>query len=95
MATDFRPYEPDQPYLLPQLPREWLPEGHLALFVLDVVNELNLAPILSRYHGGRGPAGYHPRMLLTLLLYGYCSGVFSSRKIAERCGTTQSAIAAA
>ena len=87
MASEFRPYEPDQPYLLPQLPREWLPEGHLALFVLDVVNELSLAPILSRYHGGRGPAGYHPRMLLTLLLYGYCSGVFSSRKIADRCHT--------
>jgi transposase len=85
MANEFRPYEPDQPYLLPQLPREWLPEDHLALFIMDVVNELDLTPILSRYHGGRGPAGYHPRMLLTLLLYGYCTGVFSSRKIADRC----------
>lgn len=87
MANEFRPYEPDQPYLLPQLPREWLPEGHLALFLMDVVNQLDLGPILSRYHGGRGPAGYHPRMLLMLLLYGYCSGVFSSRRIADRCRT--------
>lgn len=85
MANSFRPYEPDQTHLLSQTPREWLPEGHLALFLLDVVSQLELRPILSRYHRGRGPAGYHPRMLLTLLLYGYCAGVFSSRKIADPC----------
>lgn len=87
MANDFRPYEIDQPYLLPQLPREWLPEGHLALFLADVVQELDLSLILARYRGGRGPAAYHPRLLLTLLLYGYCTGVYSSRKIASRCET--------
>jgi transposase len=87
MAHDFRPYAPDQVYLLPQVPRDWLPEGHLALFLQDTVSALDLSPILDRYHGGRGPQGYHPHMLLTVLLYGYCVGIFSSRKIAAHCET--------
>src|SRR5919198_6089327 len=67
--------------------RAWLPEGHLALFLADVVAQLDLGPILRAYRGGRGPRGYHPQMLLTVLLYGYCTGVFSSRKLAARCET--------
>ncbi len=87
MAYDFRPYAGDQSYLLPQSPRDWLPEGHLAYFVAETVGALDLGPIMARYRGGRGPQGYHPKMLLTVMLYGYCTGVYSSRKIAVRCET--------
>jgi transposase len=87
MAYGFRPYQLDQQHLLPVSPREWLPEGHLALFLADVVGQLDLGPVLRTYKGGRGPRGYHPQMLLTVLLYGYCAGVFSSRKLAARCET--------
>ena len=85
MAYGFRPYQLDQQHLLPVSPREWLPEGHLALFLAEVVGQLDLGPVLRTYRGGRGPRGYHPQMLLTVLLYGYCTGVFSSRKLAARC----------
>lgn len=85
MAHDFRPYDPDQTYMLQQSPREWLPEGHLAQFVRDTVEVVDLSPILDRRRGGRGPQSYHPRMLLSVLLYGYCTGVFSSRKLAAAC----------
>jgi transposase len=87
MARDFRPYLPEQFFLLPQSPREWLPEGHLAFFLQDTVALLDLGPILKRYHAGRGPQAYHPQMLLTVLLYAYCTGVYSSRKIAAHCET--------
>jgi len=87
MAYGFRPYQIDQLWLLPAAPREWLPDGHLALFVADLVSQLDLRAILGAYPGGRGPRGYHPQMLLTVLLYGYCVGVFSSRKLAARCET--------
>ena len=87
MAYGFRPYQLDQLWLLPAAPRAWLPDGHLALFVADLVSQLELRAILRAYPGGRGPRGYHPQMLLTVLLYGYCVGVFSSRKLAARCET--------
>jgi transposase len=87
MAYGFRPYLLDQQHLLPQDMRAWLPEGHLALFLADVVGQLDLSPILRAYPGGRGPRGYHPQMLLSVLLYGYCTGVFSSRQLAARCET--------
>ena len=87
MARDFRPYAPEQAFLLPQAPREWLREGHLALFLQDAVSQLDLSTILERYGRGRGPEAYHAQMLLTVLLYGYCVGMFSSRKIAARCET--------
>ena len=85
MANSFRPYCLYQAYLLPQSPREWLPEGHLAFFLEEMVSLLDLRPIFERYEGGRGPKAYHPQMLLTVLLYGYCTGVCSSRKIARSC----------
>ena len=87
MAYGFRPYQLDQLRLLPESPRDWLPDGHLALFVADLVSQLELRAILRAYPGGRGPRGYHPQMLLTVLVYGYCVGVFSSRKLAARCET--------
>jgi transposase len=87
MAHDFRPYLIDQQRLFPTDPREWLPSEHLALFLADVVSQFDLRPILVVYTRGRGPRGYHPQMLLTVLFYGYCTGVFSSRKIAQACET--------
>jgi transposase len=87
VAHGFRPYLLDQQRLLPTDMRAWLPDGHLALLLADVVGQLDLGPILRGYRGGRGPRGYHPQMLLGVLLYGYCTGVFSSRKLAAKCET--------
>jgi len=78
----FKPYEPDKPLLLPPDIRKWLPSDHLALFISDVVDSLDLTEITEKYyrfHGGQ-PA-YHPAMMLKLLFYGYCIGVRSSRRI--------------
>lgn len=79
----FRPYDPDQALLLPPLLRDWLPESHLANFVSDVVDTLDLSPILAVYasQDGRGQPPYHPRLMVKLLVYGYCTGVVSSRKL--------------
>src|SRR6187551_581208 len=74
---------PEQSFLLPPSPREWLPEGHLAYFVLDLVSELDLRAIEDVIHAKdpRGERPYSPRMMTALIVYGYCVGVFSSRKI--------------
>ena len=85
MAYGFRSYSLEQAYLLPVAPREWVGDGHLVLFLHEVVSELDLAPLLKEYRGGRGPKGYHPQLLLEVLLYGYCTGTFSSRRLAARC----------
>ena len=83
-TRNFRPYEPDDLWLLPPSPREWLPEGHLAEVVSDVVDELNLKGLLTRYGGvTRGVAPYHPRMLVKVLFYAYAVGIPSSRQIAR------------
>jgi len=83
MARGFRPYTLDQRLLLSPDVRAWLPEGHLALFVSDVVETLDLSKVYAAYEGDddRGRAGYHPLMMVKLLIYGYCIGVRSSRKI--------------
>lgn len=83
MATTYLPYSLDQRLLLPPDMRDWLPEKHLALFVSDVVDELDLSSIMMKCakYETRGRAGYHPRMLIKLLLYGYCTGKTSSRKL--------------
>lgn len=83
MGKTFRRYDPEQCLLLPPDLRQWLPEGHLALFVSDVVNELDLSEILSVYEqgDGRGYPPYHPQMMVKLLIYGYCTGVVSSRRM--------------
>lgn len=83
MAREFLPYDLDQHYLLPPDMREWLPEGHLAWFVSDVVDALDLSAVLDGYEKQelRGRPGYDPTMLTKLLLYAYCVGRPSSRKI--------------
>jgi transposase len=82
MAKTYRSYLPEQNLLLPPSLREWLPDDHLAFFVSDVVDQLNLSAIESVYEeDDRGQPPYHPRMMTKILLYGYCVGVFSSRKI--------------
>lgn len=80
----FRPYDPDQMLLLPPSLQEWLPENHLARFVSEVVDELDLSAIESRYSEERGYPPYHPRMMTKVLLYGYCTGTYSSRRLAEK-----------
>ena len=85
MPTSFRPYAPDQDLLLQPSLREWLPSGHLAYFINDVVDELDLSRFYARYEGdGRRKAPFEPRMMLKVLIYAYASGVFSSRKIAKK-----------
>ncbi|WP_444547789.1 transposase [Stigmatella ashevillensis] len=85
MSKVYRPYQPEQSELLPPSPREWLPEEHLAYFILDTVKELELKPLLEKYERElRGYPPYHPRMLVGLLLYGYCVGVASSRRLEKR-----------
>jgi transposase len=85
MSNLFRPYSQDQRLLLPPDMREWLPEGDLALFISDVVDALDLSAIYRAYErvDGRGQAAYHPAMMVKLLLYGYCTGVPSSRKLEQ------------
>lgn len=67
-------------YLLPPSVDDWLPDDHLARFVVDVVDQLDLSPLTDQY-AGRGSKAHHPAVLLALLVYGYATGVFSSRKI--------------
>lgn len=82
MGKTFRPYELNQRLLLPPDMREWLPEGHLALFVSDVVEALDLAAIFAAYEGDeRGQPPYHPVLMVKVLVYAYCTGKPSSRKI--------------
>lgn len=86
MGKKFREWAPDQTWLLPPSPRDWLDDGHLVYFLLDVVGEMDLSPFFERYKNSvTGQPPFHPRMMVTLLLYSYCSGVFSSRKIQSRC----------
>jgi transposase len=85
MAKTYRSYLPEQNLLLPPSLRDWLPDDHLVYFVSDVVDQLNLSAIESVYEeDDRGQPPYHPRMMTKILLYGYCVGVFSSRKIQKR-----------
>lgn len=85
MSKTFRPYEPEQTFLMPVSMKEWLPSDHLAYFISDVVDQLDLSKIMDRYTGDeRGYPPYHPRMMVKVLLYAYCIGVPSSRKIAGK-----------
>ena len=85
MPTTFRPYEPDQILLLPPDLRDWVPEGHLAHYVNDLVASLDLRAFYAPYDGdGRRNAPYEPSMMVKVLIYAYATGVFSSRKIAKK-----------
>ena len=82
MSADFRTIDRDTPMLMPASIQEWLPEQHLARFVVEVVDQLDLSDLTSRYGGG-GKQAYHPALLVALLFYGYATGVFSSRKLEQ------------
>jgi transposase len=85
MAKRYRPYLPEQEFLLPPSLREWLPENHLAYFVSDVVDSLDLSALDAVYGDEeRGQPPYDPRMMAKVLVYGYCVGVYSSRRIERR-----------
>jgi transposase len=86
MAYNFLRGDRDQPFLLPPDLRDWLPQDHLAWFVRDVTDQLDLAPFLRGYRAdGHGHPAYDPKTLLGVLLYGYCVEVRSSRQIQRRC----------
>ncbi len=98
MANRFKEYNLDQQFLLPPSFKDWLPEGDLVYFIVDVVDELDLSDIYRYYEekkdcqgktvGMKAPSGqpaYHPKMMVALLLYAYCNGVCSSRRIARLC----------
>jgi transposase len=84
MAKTFRPYAPDQMLLMPPSLADWVPEDHLARFVREVVDTLDLTAIEDTYPEERGYPPYHPRMMVAVLLYAYATGTYSSRKIARR-----------
>jgi transposase len=85
MAANYLPYEPQQMLLLPEAIQDWLPEGHLAHFISDTVDTLELDAFHARYDKD-GPRNqpFHPAMMVKVLVYGYATGVFSSRKIARK-----------
>ena len=84
-SKSFRAYELGQTLLLPPDLNDWLPEGHLARFVAETMATLDLSAFFASYEDGRGMSAYHPQMMLSVLVYGYCTGVRSSRKLAAAC----------
>jgi transposase len=86
MTASYLPYDPTQTLFLPPALREWLPEGHLAYDISDTIDSLDLGAFHARYAGGGGPRNqpFDPAMMVKVLLYGYATGVFSSRKIARK-----------
>ena len=78
--SNFRPIDRATPFLLPPSVEDWLPEDHLARFVVDIVDQLDLSALTRQYRGS-GSAAYHPTVMLGLLIYGYATGVYSSRRI--------------
>jgi transposase len=88
MSKTYREWVPDQTYMFPPSPRDWLPENDLVYFLIDTVATLDLTPIFAHYERElRGQPPFHPRMMVTLLLYCYATGTRSSRKIMRRCRT--------
>ena len=86
MGQNFLPDTVNQILLFPPSLHDWLPEGHLSRFLVDVVSALDLSAVYASYSSkdGRGQAAYAPEMMVRLLLYGYATGVYSSRKIQAR-----------
>lgn len=86
MSKTYRSWNPNQQYLLPPSVQDWLPENDLVYFILDTVNELDISAITAKYEQQeRGFPPYNPRMMVALLFYAYCRGIFSSRKIMQAC----------
>lgn len=87
MSKTYRSWNPEQSWLLPPSPQDWLDEKDLVYFVMDVVTGLDISAISEKYEqgDGRGYPPYNPRMMVTLLVYGYCRGVFSSRQMMQAC----------
>lgn len=86
MSTRYLPYSPEQPSLLPSAPQDWLPEDHLAYMVRDLVRNLDLERFHRWYRkDARGALPFDPVMMVSILLYAWCSDIFSSRKIAMLC----------
>ena len=86
MSRHFRPWKIDQTQLLPPAVADYVPEDHLSRFVVDLAREsLDLSEIIGSYRSDLGQPPFDPRMMAALLLYAYCSGVYSSRRIAKAC----------
>ena len=86
MSKTFRPWKIDEPLLLPPVVQEFVAEDHLARLVLNLVREdVDLAAISGSYAGERGQPPFDPVMMTVLLLYSYCCGIYSSRRIAKAC----------
>ena len=86
MAKTYRPYEPDQLFLMPPSLTDWLPAGHMVYFVRTILDEIDLSPIFSVYEDEeRGNPPYHPKVMTGILLYGYSNGITSSRKLEKHC----------
>ena len=85
MARTYRTYSPEQTLLMPPSLRDWLAEDHLSYFISDVVDAMDLSAFEQRYGtDGPGSQAFDPRMMVKALIYGYATGVFSSRKIAAK-----------
>jgi transposase len=85
MTTSYLPYAPQQQMLLPHALQEWLPEGHLVYYISDSIDSLDLSAFHARYAGGGSRnQPFHPSMMVKVLVYGYATGVFSSRKLASK-----------
>jgi transposase/IS5 family transposase len=86
MPTNYRAYQPEQSYLLPPSPSDWLPEKHLAFFISEVVDELDLSGFQGKHEEAdpRGNQPFHPAMMVKILIYAYATGTFSSRKVAQK-----------
>ncbi|HEY0139727.1 MAG TPA: IS1182 family transposase [Thermoanaerobaculia bacterium] len=86
MPTNYRAYQPEQSYLLPPSPSDWLPENHLAFFISEVVDEMDLSGLYERHEESdpRGNQPFHPAMMLKVLIYAYATGTFSSRRISQK-----------
>jgi transposase/IS5 family transposase len=86
MPSNYRAYQPEQSYLLPPSLSDWLPEEHLAFFISEVVDEMDLSAFYGRHEESdpRGNQPFHPAMMLKILIYAYATGTFSSRRIAQK-----------
>ena len=86
MSKTFRAWKIDQPQLLPPTVQDFVATDHLARFVVRVVtDELDLTKIMASYASAKGQPPFHPVMMVALLLYAYCCGIYSSRRIAKAC----------